>query len=255
MVQRVLPISDVAKTRWNRLKGEDSLAEFRQNAMQNSRRDMANPMTHVSQFTFEADGVDISAGVERWDWRHGNAVFTNDRGPSFFNPSGLMVLENLDGGWTESRLEALSQITAKNDGVTIGQMGIRSFDSFPDRYIVQLRLESVNADAYDQPTHHMAITDITEGEVLSRASVTITNQSAWNGYVARRVYGILPGAFRLVESICDIRRCDSRGRCHRRLYRRGASHRRPRAVFKHFGSIALDFSHSAPFRTSARMAA
>ena len=143
-------------------------------------------MTHVSQFSFDADGVDISRYVERWDWRHGNAVFTNDRGNQFFNPSGTMILENGDGYWTEDRLENITLITAINDTVTVGEMGIKKWDRYPDERRVQLRLESKIADSYDAPTNHMAISDILEADVLSRAGVSITNRTAWAGYTARQ---------------------------------------------------------------------
>ena len=142
-------------------------------------------MTHKSRFTFEADGVNITPYVENWDVRIGSSVLSNSKGVQFSNPSGAMILENGDGYWTDDRLSAIEEITAKNDGVVISRNKIRKFDIFPDRYTASLGLESINADAYDEPTGFNAATDIDEADVLSAAGVALANRTGFSGYTTR----------------------------------------------------------------------
>ena len=157
-------------------------------------------MTHVSRFTFDADGADITPYVDLWRWRHGNAVFNNDRRDTFFNPSGTMTLENGNGYWTDDRLEGLSTITVQNDGVTIGVCKVAKWDLFPDRHIASLRLASSIVDTYEDPVMFIAAGDIDEADVLARAGLTITNRSPWVGYTTRQSASYCSGRYEFLKA-------------------------------------------------------
>lgn len=142
-------------------------------------------MTHISDFTFDADGADITPYVDEWRFNHGADPWTNRRRLASPRSRGRMTLENGAGYWTESRLADLSTITVRNDSSVIAVCNVDDYEQIPNDKIAQLRLGAASSDSYDERTGFSAESNLDESGVLSAAGVSLANRSAWAGWIAQ----------------------------------------------------------------------
>ena len=139
-------------------------------------------MAYLPTPEFLGDGADISEYVTGFRYSYGMNVFGNPNGRSRILPAGQLALNNDTGYWTEARLSALDNVVGLADSHYMGDCAVKSYRIDHYNRLVQVRLQSLNAKAYEDPIVFDTPTNYSEADVLTATGVTVTNLTDWGGW-------------------------------------------------------------------------